>query len=386
MDKSILIALAMSITCACSGNLDTFGLGADGGRPPDAGASSVGPTVQVVPADILFVVDNSASVVDEQATLAANFARFVDQVAGAGDYRIGVVSTDMDSFQGERAGHIVITHAQEYPQRLISIDSTDCVQLPTEHGCLRGPDQRTAVLDSRDLNREALISAFQERIQLGGCGSGNERGLEAMLTALQSNGCQSEPFLRPEANLIIIFISDEDDTSNVPVSSYVQEVLRIKPASQVRVAVIGGVWAGQASRCGLGAGPICGSLCEAPLPLGSHQACVPGTQPTQCPDGEYCDAHERHCESIDRQYWRDDTCDWCTYYATADCCSARPSQRYVDFARAMELKVSAADPRFPVAGCVGLGSRVACLVDSICQDSFGDTLARIARELMLTAP
>ena len=47
------------------------------------------------PTDILFVVDNSGSMADEQENLAQNFDQFIQQIAGAGDYRIAVVTTDL---------------------------------------------------------------------------------------------------------------------------------------------------------------------------------------------------------------------------------------------------------------------------------------------------
>ncbi len=48
--------------------------------------------------DILLVVDNSCSMVDEQVKLADNFQAFIDAFGDADvDYQIGVVTTDMDS-------------------------------------------------------------------------------------------------------------------------------------------------------------------------------------------------------------------------------------------------------------------------------------------------
>src|SRR5688572_15430483 len=53
------------------------------------------PAAVPTPADILFVVDNSGSMADEQERLASNFDAFIREIAGAGDYQIGVVSTDL---------------------------------------------------------------------------------------------------------------------------------------------------------------------------------------------------------------------------------------------------------------------------------------------------
>ena len=54
--------------------------------------------------DVLFVVDNSASMSDDQYELGQHFGAFLDPFVGAGfDWHIGVVSTDLvDEHQGGR--------------------------------------------------------------------------------------------------------------------------------------------------------------------------------------------------------------------------------------------------------------------------------------------
>ncbi|MCB9647043.1 MAG: hypothetical protein H6730_10680 [Deltaproteobacteria bacterium] len=379
-----LAPLLTVVLLACGGRLDTFSLGPDGGTTtsdPDAGTP--GPLLQVVPADILFVVDNSGSIEAHQQNLAANFASFVNQVAGTGDYRIAVISTDLDTSGGEQGGVSVITHSTVGPYYVLeSGDHSACMPIGLEHACFRNPNASRRVIDSRALDRPSVIAAFQDAVRVGACGSGRERGLEAALAALEQDGCTGTPFLRPGANLILIFVTDEDDASTGPVNQYVQRLLQLKPAAQLRVAVIGGVSGGAPSRCGLGTGGACGSLCEGPAPdPGSGQIC---NRSTDCQAGEVCS--DGSCTSLASYYWNADptNCAWCSYFNAPDCCAALPATRYVTFARAVEQEVHDADPFFPVANCVGLGSRVSCLADSVCQTSFGDTLARIARELMLS--
>jgi hypothetical protein len=231
------------------------------------------------------------------------------------------------------------------------------------------------------MDRTSQIQAFRDNAQVGTCGSGQEQAFDALLHALEEmgpGGC-NEGFLRAEANLVIIFVSDEEDDSAMPVAEYVAAIGQHKPWGQIRVAAIVGAANGQASRCSIGEGPACGSLCQAPPPSGSHAMCT--IQAPACPGDEYCDGSLQQCENPDLRYWQ--FCDWCSYYNAADCCAALPGSRYVELARAVEAEVTAAREDIPVKNCVGLGTRVACLVDTICQDSFGDTMARIARELML---
>src|SRR5688572_9569388 len=65
-------------------------------RPPE-------PPKPAIKADVLFVVDNSGGSLPKQERLIAAFPRFLAALDGA-DLRIGVVSTDVLSSDGEREG------------------------------------------------------------------------------------------------------------------------------------------------------------------------------------------------------------------------------------------------------------------------------------------
>ena len=87
-------------------------------RPSPTPKPTPGPTVvhdafppQVPPAvDVLWIIDNSGSMADEQSAASATFPTFMDALVSSNlDYHIGVVSTDMaDNDQSgkltERAG------------------------------------------------------------------------------------------------------------------------------------------------------------------------------------------------------------------------------------------------------------------------------------------
>ncbi|MFH1469952.1 MAG: hypothetical protein ABIO70_36545 [Pseudomonadota bacterium] len=132
--------------------------------------------------DILWVVDNSESMEAEQTRLARRFDTFVeymDEVETLMDFHLGVVTTDMS---GDN----------------------------TMRGRLLGDP---AVL-SRDV--EGWVDLFKQRVQVGIEGSGMEQGIEASWAAL------SEPlvsdvnagFLRRDAMLVLIYVSDENDCSD----------------------------------------------------------------------------------------------------------------------------------------------------------------------------
>lgn len=198
------------------------------------------------------------------------------------------------------------------------------------------------------------------------------------LRKASAGGC-NEGFLRPDANLVVVIVTDEEDSSPQQVSSYVNDLIAAKSdASRVRLATIVGSRNGQAARCG--SQPTCGGLCNQPRPPGgSGNAC---SAPANCAADEVCS--NRVCISKDSQFW-DSFCWWCSYYTAPDCCSADEGGRYVEFARELEQRITQSVPAIPVSNCIApVGTRAACLIDSICQNEFAATLARIARDLILS--
>ena len=359
------------------------------------------PAAPPVPVDILFVVDNSGSMADEQANLAANFNFFIDQVAGTVDYRIGIVTTDLDSqvevsprnyIPAEMMGDTFPSWDMGDPYAPLnqedSRENCEPTPGPIAHGCFRGPDPAARVIDSTTMDRDRQIQAFKANVVVGSCGSGSERGLQAMVRALDQmrpGGCNAG-FLRDEANLVIIFVSDEEnyvgpeETLSIP--QVVRDVIDAKGADRVRVGAIVGYADGRAANCSASFGSQCGGLCDGPPPSeGSGTRC---DEARDCP-GEYCDSGSGRCRSIARSYWDFGYCGWCSYFNVEDCCSALAGNRYISFALAMEQAVVNANSELQVHDCnAPEGTRAACLVDSICQDNFGATLKRMANELVVT--
>ncbi len=341
------------------------------------------------PVDILFVVDNSGSMADEQENLARNFNTFISELtSGKGnDYRIGIVTTDLDSNdaahgQVERAGLVGTTFSTQSPFHLQTFDSiTRCTWTDIPHGCFRGDDPAKRVIPSTSPPAEQ-IETFKSNVRVGSCGSGREQGLEGMKRGLSntSPGLCNEGFLRDGANLVVVIVSDEEDaTPNPPpVREYVDFLVALKgSASKVRVAAIVGSVNGSAQNCSTTVAS-CGGICASRPPEGSGNACSGGM--SNCPSGESCQMGR--CQNEDLRDWA--SCNWCSFYNAPDCCSAISGSRYVDFALAVERAVNAADPSIAVTQCRGTGTtRVACLIDSICQAEFAETLRRIARDLIV---
>lgn len=209
--------------------------------------------------DILWVVDNSESMVQEQQALAANFDRFINGLTvcqGTGvegdvcdfttktcrvsggpcnppDYHIGVIATDvrsdLDSGKLRRIGLCVPSMGASpsggktrYCQGSngdCAHDAADPNSDPANTTCDMG--QSVAFVTPTTPNAQG---AFSRDVQVGVGGSGRETGIEAAAIAVgrqtnRTTGQWSPPpsentgFLRPDASLFLIFVSDEDDSS-----------------------------------------------------------------------------------------------------------------------------------------------------------------------------
>jgi hypothetical protein len=176
--------------------------------------------------DILWVVDNSVSMQNEQENVARGFADFVAQLdTGAMDVHLGVVSTDMDA-ANPQAGVLL---------------GTPAVLTPEVPG---------------------FEEAFRSRVRMGVRGSDKEKGLEAALTALSSPlaDTRNAGFLRDDAMLNVVVLSDENDCSDsgalgpgatgemcytdyerlTPVAEIVRSMKMLKPPGRVVVSGIVG--------------------------------------------------------------------------------------------------------------------------------------------------
>jgi hypothetical protein len=343
------------------------------------------------PVDILFVVDNSGSMADEQANLARNFSEFINVLTqGAGnDYQIAVVSTDVLSRTGEQGGDVDNKYSTMPPYFVtLAPEGDTCGSVGIDHGCFRGGSMKVV---RSSMPAAQQISAFQENVRVGTCGIGSELGMQAMALALENtrpNGCNAG-FLRPEANLVVVIVSDEENSANDDVSDYARRLVEAKgSAERVRVALIVGSKDGEPANCG--ATEPCGvSACMGTPPPGSMAAC--GPSPCLNPE-EICD-RSGQCLGRAAVYQRFQFnavspvvgCQSCSFFNTPDCCSAVAGTQYIQFARAVERRVNMADPSIAITQCKGSrDQRVACLVASICEAEFGETLIRIARDLVIS--
>lgn len=133
--------------------------------------------------DVLWVIDNSCSMQDDQDELTAAFPEFMNFFIGLSDldYHIGVVSTDMyDSGEGM--------------------------------GQLREADGYRWI----DRNVPDPIPYFDIMANMGTNGSGDEMGRAGAYHALETQREDvNAGFIRDDAFLSVVVISDEDDSSDM---------------------------------------------------------------------------------------------------------------------------------------------------------------------------
>jgi hypothetical protein len=142
--------------------------------------------------DVLWVVDNSGSLSDKRMRLAGQFDRFLSVLIAAHvDYHIGVTSTDLT---------------------------------PTgDDGRLRGPFIDRNTPNARDLFRAQVSFPNDRNISLEEGLGGMERAITPPNTLGPNAG-----FLRNEAALAVIVVSDEDDSSLGPTGFYARLLRGLK--------------------------------------------------------------------------------------------------------------------------------------------------------------
>lgn len=156
--------------------------------------------------DVLFVVDNSGSMEEEQTSLAANFPRFIDVLnnieGGLPNVHMAVVSTDVG------AGPFNIAGCSGNGDNG-SLQAGAC-----------GLEGASYISDQDDGNGGRitnytgdLATTFSCMAQLGINGCGFEQQFESMYRALNGSNPANTGFLRDDAFLAVIFITDEDDCS-----------------------------------------------------------------------------------------------------------------------------------------------------------------------------
>jgi hypothetical protein len=195
--------------------------------------------------DILFVIDNSGSMAEEQATLAANFESFIEvleQPEVEASYRIGVTTTDNGNpwceGTGPEAGALRMTSCRSRPTEFVAdgAGGHDATQEACYDICPEAwsdIELLPSTVDGQDEARSrpwlesigghtnlpeglSTVQAFQCMGPQGIDGCGFESHLESMWKALTRASKADDPsygFIREGAILSVVHVTDEEDCS-----------------------------------------------------------------------------------------------------------------------------------------------------------------------------
>ena len=152
-------------------------------------------------ADILFVVDNSGSMSQEQREMGTKFPSFLNSVADL-DYRIGITTTDI-SGPG---------NAPDANNGFGSLQDGKLIQFNSGQFFLDGSydlaSEQNLFLET--IQRDETINCENGGYTEEHCPSGDERGILAAYMTMASN---PNNFIREDGHMALIFLSDEDERS-----------------------------------------------------------------------------------------------------------------------------------------------------------------------------
>lgn len=190
--------------------------------------------------DVLFIIDNSGSMSEEQENLADNFASFINGAQQfQNDYQIGVVTTDMDD--GSESGRLqgnprIMSSSPNVASEFSRASSVGTSGSGTEKGLAAA---QAALSDPLIYDTGAACSADADCVSPDTCVEGVCGGL-------------NRGFLREDAALELVFVSDEDDFSDANLNFYVDFFKNIKGfrnEGRFHANAITGYRNGQANSC-----------------------------------------------------------------------------------------------------------------------------------------
>lgn len=138
--------------------------------------------------DVLFVIDNSGSMREEQSKLSTALASFVGSIQRL-DWQIGITTTDVSN------------GPQGIKGSLVPMKGTNQKVLTKNVPGYANIFKNTVV-------REETIGCTNN------CPSGDERPMEAIRMAMEKKNTDNAGFFRDDSDLVTIVLSDEDEGSN----------------------------------------------------------------------------------------------------------------------------------------------------------------------------
>lgn len=176
---------------------------------------SAPPLIEPPRLDILFVIDNSNSMREEQEAVATELTAFIDEIKNSGgvptEFNIGVITTAI-YLNGRVGGQPFVLN---YPRQSGKLRPVP-LQLP-DGGLDLEPAGAERLLSGTD---PEVIPKFARLVRQGTTGSGQETPFEAVRLALLTDLATTpiaqggnQEFLRDGARLLVVVLTDEDDCS-----------------------------------------------------------------------------------------------------------------------------------------------------------------------------
>ncbi len=220
MLMTLLIAILSIAMLSCSDDRDERDLDDDDDDDTDTGDYDTGPDEPegCISMDIVFVIDNSGSMNEEQTNLANNFPVFIevldDYTNPSGEhmeYRVAVTTTDAD----------IPTAGEFVGQAECGLGSNPWVDGPADD----------------------VVTKFACMAAVGTSGSGQEKPfvtVQEALGAKAESGQINNGFYRENqaSLLVVVIITDEDDRSEV-LAAEVKDFLTALTGGQNRYVVVG---------------------------------------------------------------------------------------------------------------------------------------------------
>jgi hypothetical protein len=179
--------------------------------------------------DVLYIIDNSPSMYDEQQTLIANFGTFSADMQAAlaevDSYHIGVITTDDFGTEGIfDDGYDTVN--QSFPE----CQELGGLVIEAHSGsCLPFADGSNFITEADD-----LVTKFSCIANVGEDGDSDEKVGDALIAMIQSqvgnnnvSAC-NEGFFRTDALLVLVILTDENDVSSTGPTEWYQAVVAAK--------------------------------------------------------------------------------------------------------------------------------------------------------------
>lgn len=156
--------------------------------------------------DILFVDDNSRTMLDEQGRMASRLQGFLNSISGL-DYRIAIVTTDNkagseDYRNGKMVPFLATNNNGNFTYAMNGSNKIYYITKSTPNA---------SVLFQNTIYRPESFKCSQTPSACPSFVSGDERGIYSAVRNIKAN---SNNFIRSDAQLHVVIISDEDERSN----------------------------------------------------------------------------------------------------------------------------------------------------------------------------